>query len=89
MFTQRILWGKNGLMRNFKIFELSEKSRNTEMYIRSYSIKAHEYLGYASLIGMIGTGIQDNNYIPEVKEIKIYMRVSQVLLIFATFLQQR
>ncbi len=57
LFTQRILWGKNGLMRNFKIFELSEKSRNTEMYIRSYSIKAHEYLGYASLIGMIGTGI--------------------------------
>ncbi len=57
LFTQRILWAENGIMRNFNKFELSESSRNTEMYIRSYSIRAHEYLGYASLVGMIGTGI--------------------------------
>lgn len=57
LFTQRLLWGKKGLMRNFNVFELSEDSRNLEMNIRSYTVRAHQYLGYASLLSMIGAGI--------------------------------
>jgi len=57
LFTQRLLWGKKGLMRNLNIFELSEDSRNLEMNIRSYTVRAHQYLGYASLLSMIGAGI--------------------------------
>lgn len=57
LFTQRLLWSEKGLMRNIPVFELSQSSRDLEMDIRSYATLAHEYLGYASLIGMIGTGI--------------------------------
>lgn len=57
LFTQRILWSEHGLMRNFDIFKLSKESRNLEMNIRSISMTAHEYLGYASLLGMVGTAI--------------------------------
>jgi len=57
LFTQRLLWGKKGLMRNFNVFELSEESRDLEMNIRSYTVIAHQYLGYASLLSMIGAGI--------------------------------
>ncbi|MBP1677332.1 MAG: hypothetical protein H6Q20_1891 [Bacteroidetes bacterium] len=57
LFTQRLLWSENGLMRNFKKFELSRESRDIEMNIRSIAIAAHQYLGYATLLGMVGTGI--------------------------------
>lgn len=57
LMTQRLLWSENGLMRNFNSFKLSKESRNLEMNIRSITITAHEYLGYASLLGMVGTAI--------------------------------
>jgi hypothetical protein len=57
LFTQRLLWSEKGLMRNFKAFELSTDARNREMNIRSHATAAHQYLGYASLVGMIASGI--------------------------------
>lgn len=57
LFTQRLLWSEHGLMRNFDAFKLSQASRNLEMQIRSITMTAHEYLGYASLLGMVGTAI--------------------------------
>lgn len=57
LFTQKILWGEKGLMRNFDMFTLSPTSRDLEMNIRSVMITTHQYLAFASLIGMLGTGI--------------------------------
>lgn len=57
LFTQRMLWGEKGLMRNFDMFKLSTTSRDIEMNIRSAMITTHQYLAFASLAGMLGTGI--------------------------------
>ncbi|MBP1665097.1 MAG: hypothetical protein H6Q19_2237 [Bacteroidetes bacterium] len=57
LFTQRILWGEKGLMRNINMFKLSESSRDREMNIRSTMFKLHQYTGYATLVSMIGNGI--------------------------------
>jgi hypothetical protein len=57
LFTQRILWGERGLMRYFNTFKLSPTSRDLEMNIRSIMITSHQYLAFASLVGMLGTGI--------------------------------
>ena len=61
LFTQRILWGERGLMRYFNAFKLSPTSRDLEMNIRSVMITSHQYLAFASLIGMVGTGITGQN----------------------------
>jgi len=57
LFTQRVLWGKKGLMRNFNIFKLSPESRDIEQEIRDKMFKAHRYIGYATLAGMVAQGI--------------------------------
>lgn len=57
LFTQRMLWGERGLMRYFNAFKLSPTSRDLEMNIRSVMITSHQYLAFASLVGMLGTGI--------------------------------
>jgi hypothetical protein len=57
LFTQKLLWGERGLMRNFDMFKLSSTSRDLEMNIRSVMITTHQYLAFASLAGMLGTGI--------------------------------
>lgn len=54
MFTQRMMWGERGLMRNFKTFKLSESERDMEMEIRNKMLFAHEYLGYATLASLAG-----------------------------------
>ncbi len=57
LFTQKLLWGKKGLMRSFNIFELSPESRDMEQEIREKMFKAHRYIGYATLAGMVAQGI--------------------------------
>ncbi len=57
MFTQKILWGRKGLMRNFKAFELTPENREKELKIRSYFFKAHQTLGILTSAGMIAQGI--------------------------------
>ncbi len=55
--TQSLLWGKKGLMRNFKRFELTRENRDFEQDIRETMFKAHRYIGFATLAGMIAQGI--------------------------------
>ncbi|MFA5849006.1 MAG: hypothetical protein WC833_03910 [Bacteroidales bacterium] len=57
LFTQRLLWGKKGAMRSFNIFKLSPESRDLEQEIRDKMFKAHRYIGYATLAGMVAQGI--------------------------------
>jgi len=57
LITQKILWGRKGLMRNFTKFELTQDSRNFEQDLREKMFKAHRYIGYATLAGMVAQGI--------------------------------
>ena len=57
IFTQRLLWGEKGLMRKTDLFSLSIESREREMKIRRRMLTAHQLIGYATLLGMIGQGI--------------------------------
>jgi len=56
-FTQRMLWGKKGLLRNFSTFKLSEDERDREMQIRHKMLTAHRYLSYVTLAGILAEGI--------------------------------
>lgn len=56
LFTQKILWGKNGVIRNFDYFELTPEKRQRELNIRRYSLVAHQVLGFATLGAMVGQG---------------------------------
>ncbi len=55
--TQRLLWGKKGLMRNFDKFDLSPSDREREISIRDKMISAHQFLGYATLAGLASFGV--------------------------------
>lgn len=57
IITQRLLWGKKGLMRNFNSFELSPKEREKELKIRRTMLIFHQFLGFLTLDGMIAQGI--------------------------------
>ncbi|NOZ35504.1 MAG: hypothetical protein GXO80_09440 [Chlorobi bacterium] len=57
LFTQKILWGKKGLMRNFKAFKLTPENRTKELKIRAYFFKAHQTLGMLTSAAMIAQGI--------------------------------
>ncbi|MCF6185173.1 MAG: hypothetical protein L3J56_11260 [Bacteroidales bacterium] len=57
LFTQKILWGQRGLMRNFKAFKLTPENRTKELKIRAYFFKAHQTLGMLTSAAMIAQGI--------------------------------
>ena len=57
MFTQRLLWGEKGLMRNLDMFALTAANREREIEIRAGMNTAHQIAGYIALAGMIGSGI--------------------------------
>lgn len=57
LFTQRIMWGKKGLMRNFNRFELTPEKRQNELKVRRAMLVTHQALGFATLGGMIAQGI--------------------------------
>src|SRR5574344_2523417 len=62
MLTQRLLWGKNGLLRNTTANPEDEMYR--EMKIRNKMITAHKLLGYATMAGLASeciTGILLDN----------------------------
>ena len=56
-FTQRILWGKKGLMRNFNEFELTPAKRQEELKIRRTMLVAHQVMGFVTLGTMVAQGI--------------------------------
>lgn len=55
-FTQRLLWGEKGLMRNSSEFELTPENRQNELKIRRTMLVAHQALGFLTLGGMIAQG---------------------------------
>jgi hypothetical protein len=57
IFTQRILWGEKGLMRNFNAFELTPEKRQKELKIRRTMLIAHQLMGVATMGGMVAQGI--------------------------------
>jgi len=56
IFTQRILWGEKGLMRNFDYFELTSEKRQRELKVRRKFLGLHQILGFTTLAGMAGQG---------------------------------
>ena len=57
IFTQRMMWGEKGLMRNFKSFELSPEERQRELKIRRGMLVAHQATGFVTLGAMVAQGI--------------------------------
>src|SRR5574343_796648 len=57
IFTQKVLWGQNGLMRNFERFELTREKRQQELNLRRKMLIAHQAFGFATLCVMIAQGI--------------------------------
>lgn len=57
IFTQRMLWGKKGLMRITNLVPLSIENREREIKIRRKMLVAHQVVGYATLAGMIAQGV--------------------------------
>ncbi|NOZ45979.1 MAG: hypothetical protein GXO79_04270 [Chlorobi bacterium] len=57
LFTQKILWGNNGLMRNLKYFKLTPLNRQNELKIRRIMLVSHQALGFATLGGMVAQAI--------------------------------
>jgi hypothetical protein len=55
--TQKILWGKKGLMRNFNRFELTPKKRQNELKLRRTMLATHQIMGFVTLGGMVAQGI--------------------------------
>ena len=70
VFTQSLLWGKNGLFRKTGISPLNIENREKELKIRKTMLTAHQVLGYVTLVSMVAQGIiggklyngQDNLY---------------------------
>lgn len=56
VFTQRMLWGERGLMRNFNAFELTPEKRQKELKLRRTMLVTHQVMGFATLGGMIAQG---------------------------------
>lgn len=56
VFTQRLMWGEKGLMRNFKSFELTPDERQKELNIRRKMLVAHQTLGFVTLGAMVAQG---------------------------------
>ena len=57
IFTQRFLWGENGLARVLKISSLNIENREKELKLRRAMLKTHQYIGFITLGGMIYQGI--------------------------------
>jgi len=57
LVTQRVLWGKNGLLRKTGIAPLSMEQRQKELKLRRAMLTTHQVLGYATLAAMVTQGI--------------------------------
>ena len=56
VFTQSVLWGKNGLFRKTGISVLNKEQRVKELKVRKVMLKSHQIIGYLTLAGMIAQG---------------------------------
>ena len=53
VFTQSILWGKNGLFRKTGISDLNKEQRVKELKVRKVMLKSHQIIGYLTLAGTV------------------------------------
>lgn len=56
IFTQRALWGNNGLLRKVGLFPLNIEQREKELKLRRSMLKIHQIIGYLTLAGMVTQG---------------------------------
>ena len=56
IFTQRFLWGENGLFRITGISPLNNEQREKELKLRRSMLKVHQIIGYLTLAGMVTQG---------------------------------
>ena len=56
VFTQKIFWGENGLLRKINLSPLNEKQRQKELKLRRVMLKTHQIIGFVTLAGMITQG---------------------------------
>ena len=63
IFTQRFLWGENGLFRITGISPLNTKQREKELNLRRSMLKIHQIIGYLTLAGMVTQGFLGANFI--------------------------
>ena len=56
IFTQRALWGNNGLLRKAGLFPLNIEQREKELKLRRSMLKIHQIIGYLTLAGMVTQG---------------------------------
>ncbi|MVM28580.1 hypothetical protein GO755_00955 [Spirosoma sp. HMF4905] len=57
LFTQRIFWGPNGLLRVINVAPLTLEGRKKEVKIRQFMLISHKVTGYATLAGFVAQGI--------------------------------
>ena len=56
IFTQKIFWGENGILRKTGIAPLNLENREKELKLRRSMLKAHQILGYFTLGAMVAQG---------------------------------
>ena len=56
IFTQKIFWGENGILRKTGIAPLNLENREKELKLRRSMLKTHQILGYFTLGAMVAQG---------------------------------
>ena len=56
IFTQKIFWGENGILRKTGIAPLNLENREKELKLRRSLLKTHQILGYFTLGAMVAQG---------------------------------
>ena len=56
VFTQKFLWGDNGLFRKIGLSPLNIEQREKELKLRRSMLKLHQIIGYLTLAGMVTQG---------------------------------
>jgi hypothetical protein len=52
-FVKRAFWGEHGLMRTLKISPLTQAGREKELRVRRTMLKLHQFMGIATVAGMV------------------------------------
>ena len=56
LITQRLFWGKNGILRKTGISKLDFLNRDKEIKVRRAMLKSHQVIGYLTFLGMLAQG---------------------------------
>ena len=56
VFTQKLFWGENGLLRKTNLSPLNQEQRQKELKLRRVMLKTHQIIGFVTLAGMITQG---------------------------------